>query len=120
MDNGFPKSVNEFFKEIEKEQKDTLEDNCIFSLSFINPKKDLDITITLAGKELLGYCTMVLKSISKLIDKDVVNVTLRVISTGNKISYSKLCNLFEEGIRIVSDPEALFNDEEFEKFKLIL
>jgi len=116
MNVCLPETVEEFFDTIEKSENATLESNCIFSLSFVNAKTNSDITIYLAGKELLAWCFKYAKALIK-VTPDKLDIIIKVVATGNKMDCSKLGDLFELGLKIVADPNNLNNEELFENFK---
>ena len=110
MTYGFGNNVDNFFKLVEADAKKTLEDNCVFSITFINKKKKVKIGHTFSGKEMLGYCFMLADRINKSLAADAA-IEIDVISVGYPINFPKICDFFELGIKMVNDPKTFFNDK---------
>jgi hypothetical protein len=110
MTYGFGKNVENFFKLIEEDEKKPLEDNCVFSITFINEKKKVKIGHTFSGKEMLGYCIMIIDKINKSLTDDAV-IEIDVMSVGYPVNFPKICDFFELGIKMVNEPKTFFNDK---------
>lgn len=116
MTYGFGENVENFFKFVEADEKKPLEDNCVFSITFINEKKKVKIKHTLSGKEMLGYCIMIMDRINKSLADDA-SIEIDVMSVGYPINFPNICDFFELGIKMVNEPKTFFNDNNIKQLQ---
>ena len=118
MSYGLTKSVDKFFAMVEKEDNCELQEDCIFSVSFINEPKNINLSKTFSGKEKLGYCVMITDKLQKFIgDKAFVVIDVLAPTSNVANSYSELVDMFKLGLSISGNPDENFTKSNLLKFE---
>lgn len=98
-------AIKEFFEQFRLIEGEEVSANCMFSLAFLNEKKNVRIKAFLSGKETLEKCAAFADAMRRSLN-DGCEINIEVLPPKDlALSVSQVSDLFESGIKFVNDPE---------------